>query len=70
MKRSDMLLKLMESMIEAPEDIEQAADYLLSRLEKAGMLPPLATFTKKLSDVGPGSISWSIEKHVWEREDA
>ncbi len=40
MKRSEMLLKLQEMMIEAPSDIEQATESILTRLEKAGMAPP------------------------------
>lgn len=40
MKRSDMILKLMEILVEAPEDVEAAADQILARLEKLGMRPP------------------------------
>ncbi len=40
MKRTDMLLRLQEILVEAPDDIEQAAQSILTRLEKAGMAPP------------------------------
>lgn len=59
MKRSDMVLKLMESMVEAPEDLEEAADYLLAHLEKNGMRPP---HTKV--------INCNCYDHEWEEENA
>jgi hypothetical protein len=56
MKRSEMLLKLMEMMVEAPEDIEVAANDILTRLERAGMKPPKD---------GP----YSFSTHDWTPED-
>lgn len=40
MRRSDMILKLMETLVEAPEELEEAAEYILTHMEKVGMLPP------------------------------
>lgn len=40
MKRSYMILRLMEILVEAPQDLEAAANDILNRLEKAGMSPP------------------------------
>ena len=38
MKRSEMLLKLQEAMVESPQDFDKAAEYILSHLEKSGMI--------------------------------
>jgi hypothetical protein len=41
MTRSMMVLKLAEMLIESNiDDVEEAADDILRRLEKAGMIPP------------------------------
>jgi hypothetical protein len=40
MKRRDMILKLEEILVEAPEKLEEAAEYILFKLEKHGMMPP------------------------------
>ncbi len=40
MKREDMVLRIMEMLIELPEDVEAAANEILNRIEKAGMRPP------------------------------
>lgn len=40
MKRSDMILKIQEMLVEAPESLEAAAEDILARLERAGMQPP------------------------------
>lgn len=40
MKRSDMLLKLQEMLVESSPSIEEAANDILTRLEKVGMKPP------------------------------
>lgn len=40
MRRSDMILKIMEALVEAPEELEEAAEYILTHIEKAGMIPP------------------------------
>lgn len=61
MKRSDMILKLQEFMVEAPEEFEKAADYILAKLEKAGML-----YCEK-RDLGP-SIGTLWTPQGWEDE--
>lgn len=48
MKRSDLLLKLQEILVEAPDDIEDAAEDILTRLEKLGLCP--------VSDDGFGNL--------------
>ena len=60
MKRSDMLLKLMETLVEAPEGVEEAAKYILAHIEKAGMLPP----TRELTLLGN-----YYTENEWETED-
>lgn len=70
MKRSDMLLKLQETLVEAPEGVEEAAEYILAHLEKAGMVPP-GKFTssgcmhtvRDMCNCGPG-----YHEYEWDRE--
>ncbi len=64
MKRSDMLLKIMESLLEAPEDIEEAAEYLLTHIEKNGMMPPLYSYDY----FGDYSNGCRIPIYTWESE--
>jgi len=40
MKRSEMVLRVMEMLVELPEDLEAAAGELVDRMVKAGMNPP------------------------------
>ncbi len=40
MKRSEMLLKIQEMLVEAPDSLEDAANQILTRIEKVGMKPP------------------------------
>jgi hypothetical protein len=39
-RRTEMLLKLQEILVELPEDLERASEELLTRIEKLGMAPP------------------------------
>ena len=43
MRRSDMVLAIMECLVEPhfPDDPEKEAAYILKKLEKKGMKPPL-----------------------------
>jgi len=40
MKRDEMILKIMEMLVHTSEDLEEAANDILTGLEKAGMKPP------------------------------
>lgn len=40
MRREEMLLKIQEILVELPENVENAAESLLKRIERAGMKPP------------------------------
>lgn len=62
MKRSEMLLKLQEILVEAPEDLEAAANSILTRLEKSGMV-----FCSK-RDLGEMGTLWVPEG--WDYEDS
>ena len=46
MKRSEMILHLQLMLVEAPQDLEAAAEDILSRLEKWGMKPPCVNSDK------------------------
>lgn len=68
MKRSEMILKIMEAMVEAPDDMEKAADRLLTAIEKAGMQAP----NIKYRELFPNSLLENTEEHwfaLWEPED-
>jgi hypothetical protein len=66
MKRSMMVLKLAEMLVESNiEDVEEAADDILARLEKAGMQPPVRT----IYHVDPTDPFYYEEKNEWEPED-
>jgi len=66
MKRSEMLLKLMEILVEAPQEIESAAHSILTRLEKAGMCPPINK-EKSFKLLDNGALTYGV--HEWEPED-
>lgn len=68
MKRSHMLLKIQEMLVELPEDVEKAAESLLKRLEKAGMVPPAVTRHPDAYNRSEGTYGYEV--HEWESEDA
>lgn len=71
MKRSEMVLKIAEFLIEPryPDDPVEEANVILSRLEKAGMLPPMCArgFDRDgLSSKTPPSNKWEPEQDNYE----
>lgn len=60
-KKSEFATIIMECLVEPhfPDDIEREANYILKRLEKAGMKPPV---TKRC----PILLK---DEHVWEQEN-
>ena len=67
MKRSAMILRLMEILVEAPEDVEKAANYILTRLEKAGMKPPTIILDPNSYNRSEGTYGY--EANEWEPEN-
>jgi hypothetical protein len=66
MKRSLMVLKLAEALMETQAmSWEDTADDVLTRLEKAGMVPPMRT----IYHVDPTDPFYFEEKHEWEPEN-
>lgn len=68
MKRSMMELRIAEMLVDIRFDdpMEQAA-YMLRRLEKAGMLPPLH---QDIPKDDKDYIGWATEEfYNWEKED-
>lgn len=45
MTRYDLKLKIMNMLLEAPNNIEEAAEEILTRLDNAGLLKPFTTAT-------------------------
>jgi hypothetical protein len=66
MKRSEVLLKIQEAMVEAPDEIDEAADYILKAMERAGMFPPAYAKPIKSEYAEPGDYQSCFE---WEPED-
>jgi len=72
MKRSEMVLLMYAWMLELPEDIKnmndggqqmyRSMDFILDKIEKAGMLPPCKPWSDE-----PGTTWQSV--HSWEDED-
>lgn len=66
MKREEMLLKIQEILVEQSEDmtLEDAAEDILTRLEKAGMRPPMLpeNYCQAIMDIYIGGYS----KNQWE----
>lgn len=64
MKRSQMLIRLMETLVEAPSDLELAANYILTQVEQAGMKPPYSNdaFQKQAKVfIQPEGYDWDPE---------
>lgn len=68
MKRELMLLKIQEILVEQSEDmtLEEAAEDILSRLEKAGMKPPRLpeAYCQAIMDIYIGGCSFN----QWEED--
>lgn len=62
MKRNMMVLKIAESLVEPryPDDIMKEASYILKRIEKAGMIPPLEP-GRTVHDLDLGVPEWEPE---------
>ena len=61
-----MLLKLQEAMVESSNNIEDAAEYILSTLERNGMMPPFSNdiFMTQSAQWGPAQAMG----HDWDPE--
>ena len=60
MKRSEMIIRLQEILVELPEDIEHASEALLLRIERAGMIPPIEP-GRTVYDLDLGIPEWEEE---------
>jgi hypothetical protein len=62
-----MILTLIETLVEAPSDINEAAEYILSHIEKAGMLPPVITILPYSYNRAEGTYGFEVNE--WEPEN-
>ena len=63
MKRSDMVLVIAECLMEPHFDILKEASYILKRLEKNGMLPPIEP-GRTVHDLDLGVPEWEPENET------
>lgn len=70
MKRSNMILNIAECLIEPhfPDDVLKEANYILTKLEKLGMLPPKMIVVYNNSTVTPTDHLDYDYKREWESE--
>lgn len=71
MKRSEIVLIIAESLIEPhfPDDIMKEASYILKRLERKGMTPPIWIEKYESTDFIGRDETKTVERKGWEPED-